>query len=62
MENHCTCYNCSMIDEPTNDIPLENRIEITEAILKGLQTNIKRLDWRLQELEEWAQRTNRKLQ
>lgn len=51
-----------MIDEPTNDIPLENRIEITEAILKGLQTNIKRLDWRLQELEEWTQRTNRKLQ
>ena len=63
LENHCTCYNCQMMDEPDHmaELDIEQRLDIAEAMLKGIRTNITRLDWRLQELEEWAHRTNRKL-
>lgn len=51
------------MDEPDHmqELNLEQRLDIAEAMLKGIRTNITRLDWRLQELEEWAHRTNRKL-
>jgi hypothetical protein len=57
MENYCTCYNCQMIDEPDyDDMDLEARLDVVEAMLRGIRTNISRLDWRLQDLEEWAKR------
>jgi hypothetical protein len=62
LENHCTCYNCQMIDEPTDDdLDLEQRLDIIEAMLRGVRTNITRLDWRLQDLEEWAKRTQKQI-
>lgn len=50
-----------MIDEPTTDLTLEQRLDILEAILKGIHTQTTTIDWRLTELEEWAKRTNRKI-
>lgn len=50
------------MDEPTDDdLNLEQRLDIIEAMLRGVRTNITRLDWRLQDLEEWAKRTQKQI-
>jgi len=58
---YCTCYNCTMIDEPKTELTLEQRLDIVEAMLKGVRAQLTATDWRLNELEDWAKRTNRKL-
>lgn len=51
------------MDEPDHmaELNLEQRLDIAEAMLKGIRTNITRLDWRLGDLEEWAHRTNKQM-
>lgn len=52
-----------MIDEPQNpeELTLEQRLDIAEAMLKGVRSQLTATDWRLNELEDWAKRTNRKV-
>lgn len=45
------------MDEPDyEDMDLEARLDVVEAMLRGIRTNLSRLDWRIQDLEEWAKR------
>lgn len=60
MTEYCNCNYCNHGDMPIDDeMTLEMRIDIAEAALSGIRQHLWKLDHKLNDLIEWAKRTDR---